>query len=94
MHRHGQLEGAVISSPVYAYNGPRSNLAIFTATTANGYNDWPSAGILWEGPAGYSSLLADTGGYSVLFESGPKKDMGGMYDYSDFIQLGKFKLKW
>ena len=95
LHKQGELEGAVISSPVYAYNGPRSNLTIFTATKANGYDDWASAGILWEGPAGYSSLLADptSDGYAVLFESGPKKDMGRMYDYSDFIQLANFKLK-
>eukprot|EP00746_Dinoflagellata_sp_MGD_P038677 gnl/MRDRNA2_/MRDRNA2_19302_c0_seq1.p1 gnl/MRDRNA2_/MRDRNA2_19302_c0~~gnl/MRDRNA2_/MRDRNA2_19302_c0_seq1.p1 ORF type:complete len:142 (+),score=8.10 gnl/MRDRNA2_/MRDRNA2_19302_c0_seq1:2-427(+) len=71
--------GALISSPVFPKGAPRSNLTIFVASAREGFQDWASAGLLWEGHAGYSSLLAVPGSdrtqFFCLFESGIKSEL-------------------
>merc|ERR1719460_852630 len=93
--------GAIISSPVYPYNGPRSNLSIFVASTAANYDDWELLGTLWQGPAAYSSLAVDrfkphissnTTDYFVLFEAGNKSELGGKYAFMESIRIAQFSL--
>jgi hypothetical protein len=51
--------GAFITSPV---GKTRGNFQLFHATASSGFTDWSSVGTLWDGQAGYSSLLGATSG--------------------------------
>ena len=71
--------GVVISSPVNPPGAHRSNLTIFTSSAMSGFEKWSSAGMLWDGHAGYNSLLAVPGtnrsSFFCLFESGNKSEL-------------------
>ena len=81
--------GAMISSPVYPHHGHRSNLTIFVASAAGGFQTWVEAGLLWKGHAGYSNLLAipdsDRRSFLCLFESGNETSL-------EVLRLSRFEL--